>query len=178
MKKIVVFTAFALVAVAALLFAGYAYAQTQTPIDPVQPYGPGMMAGRGSMMGGYGRGGGMMGRWADGSSNTYGPMHSYMLQAFADKFGMTVEDVQAELDAGKTMWDIAESKGLSTDDFSSWMIEARTQALSQAVTDGLMTQEQADWMTQRMQQMQANGFGPGNCPMQGGRQAGRWNNQP
>ena len=52
------------------------------------------------------------------------------------------------------------------------LMTARDQAIDQAVTDGRITQQQADWMKQHKQQMQQGGFGPGmmdDGPMHGGR---------
>jgi hypothetical protein len=98
-------------------------------------------------------------------------MHTYMLAAIAEAFGMTAEDLQAALSAGKTMWDVAEEQGITQERFSELMLTSRTNALNRAVEDGVITQEQADWMITRMAQMQANGYGPGNCPMQGGQGA-------
>lgn len=175
MKKFLAIFAVVLVAVLALGIVGYAYAQTQTPPEFTRPYGqmgPGMMGGR--QGGGFGRG--MMG----GQTGSYGPMHTYMVDAFASALEMTPEELQAELDAGKTMWTVAEEKGYSAEQFTDLMLQARTEALNAMVAAGAITQEQADWMLQRMQQMQQNGFGPGNCPMHGGaggpgRGPSRWN---
>jgi len=162
MKKLVLIgIAVTVFAVAALSIAGFAYAQTVTPPSPGYPAGAGMMRG-------WGRGDsgpGMMGRWdRDGD----GPMHPYMLNAFAEALGITPDEIQAKLADGETMYTIAQAQGLSDEEFTSLMLEARSQALTQAVTDGSITQEQADWMNQRMQQMQENGYGPGNCPMHSG----------
>lgn len=173
MKKILLLTvAIAVIAAVSLGIAGYAYAQTQTPPNPTYPFGWGMM-GR---WGGFGPG--MMGGWG----GAYGPMHSYMVNAFAEALGISPEELQEQLNAGETMWSIAQAKGLSAEEFADLMIEARTKALDQAVADGVITQAQAEWMIQHMQQVQAAGFGPGNCPMHSGGgfgpgPAGRWNNR-
>jgi hypothetical protein len=170
-KKIYAILMAVIIAMATLAVAGYAYAQTQSPPNLPGPFGPGLM-GPGM------RGGGMMGRWGDSQTRTHGPLHKYMLRAFAAKLGLTSDEIQAQLDAGETMWTIASAQGISQEDFSAWMTEARTQALAQAVADGVLTQEQAEWMGQRMQRIHANGYGLGNCPMQGGKAGGRWNNRP
>ncbi|MCI0520702.1 MAG: hypothetical protein L0Z70_10675 [Chloroflexi bacterium] len=169
-----VLAALLVVSVAALGVFGYAYAQTATPGNGTTVFGPGMMGrwnnsagpgmmGRWQTDGAYGPGG-MMGQRGSGA----GPMHQYMVNAFAEALGTTPEDLQAQLDAGETMWSVAEAKGMTLEEFSSLMLTARTEALDQAVADGVLTQEQADWMTQRMAQAQAAGYGPGNCPMHGG----------
>jgi hypothetical protein len=171
MKKfIVIGVAILAVAIVALGVAGYAYAQTPTP--PTIPFGPGgRMGGQGG-----GRMGGMM-----GVAGQQGPMHEYMLAAMAEALDMTVEDLQAELDAGKTMWQVAEAKGLSLEAFQALMIDARAQALQQAVEAGTLTQEQADWMLSHMQGGGRRGGqgGQGGCPMHGGAGGpGRWNTSP
>jgi len=78
-------------------------------------------------------------------------MHTAMLQTFAQKLGLSVEALQARLDAGETLWQIASAQGVSQEDFAGWMAEARTAALDRAVADGTITQEQAAWMKQHMQ---------------------------
>jgi Spy/CpxP family protein refolding chaperone len=173
MKKFLAISAIVVLAVLALGVAGIAYAQTQTPPQPGFPMGRGMMRGWGDR----GFGPGMMGRWGEGG---YGPMHEYMEDAFAEALGISHDDLEAKLDAGETMWSIAQAQGLSDEEISQLMIDARTKALEKAVADGVLTQEQADWMTQRMQQAQESGFGPGACHGSGGPGRGpaqRWNDQ-
>lgn len=173
MKKRFMIITLAIAVIAALAFAGLAYAQDTTPTTPAIPWG-----GRGSghgMMGGAGNtgGAGMMGgyRGAARGSGT-GPMHTYMVEAYAEALGLTVEEVQDQFEAGKTMWQVAADQGLSDEEVQSVMIEARTAALNAMVADGVLTQEQADLMLQRMNTMMSNGFTPGNCPMNGGAGAG------
>ena len=174
MKKALLIGTIALVAVIAFGVVGYAAAQTITP-TPNAPFG-GQGYGRGGMMGG--RGGGMMGRGQQGGID--GPMHTYMVAAFAKALDMTAEDLEAEIDAGKTMWQVAEEKSLSVEEFQTLMVEARTAALKAAVADGVITQAQADWMLSRMQGRGGAGgsYGSGGCPMHGGGfgpGGGRWN---
>jgi len=144
----------AVVAVLAVAFgtAGYVYAQSPTPGTPNSGNGYGMGGGRGP------RGGGMMGGRAAGAEE--GILHDAMIAAFAEKLGMTAADLESRLDAGETMAQVAFSKGISSDDFFAMMTEVRTQAVDQAVKDGTLTQEQADWMKQRGAGM-GNGRGMG-----------------
>jgi hypothetical protein len=176
MKKLLVVGAVLALAIVALGMAGLVYAQTQTPPTPTFPgYGPGMMGGRGGMVGGF-------------QSGNIGPMHDYMVDAYAEALGITVEEFQDRLAGGENMWQIALSLGFSEEAIPGLMIAAHTQALNKAVDDGVLSQEQADWMIQRMAHMQAQGFGPGagGCGGFGGRtaraggmmQGWRWNNQP
>jgi len=154
----------AVVAVLAVAFgtAGYVYAQSPTPGVPTSGYGMG--GGRGP------RGGGMMG--ANGSESQDGIMHDEMVAAFAEKLGIPAADLEARLDKGETMAQVASSKGLTVDQFNTLMTEARAQAVDQAVKAGKLTQEQADWMKQRgagMSRGRGRGVGQGqfnnqNCP--------------
>ena len=136
MKKFVVTLMVIAVAVFALGVAGVAYAQspTQTPGT-----GTGFMGGRGSRSG-------------LGGANTNagdGILHDYMIAAYADQLGISVADLETRLDSGETMAQIAISTGLTLDQFRTLMVEVRTQAIEQALNDGVLTQAQADWMSQR-----------------------------
>jgi hypothetical protein len=93
-----------------------------------------------------------------------------MVAAFAAKLGLKAEDVQASLDKGQTMWQIAQAKGLTAEQFAAAMTEARTAGIAAAVKAGTLTQQQADWMNQRGQGMGAgrNGMDPEDCPMNNG----------
>ena len=153
---------------------GYAYAQGGEPPQFSEGFGPGMMGGfhgRGGMMGGN-SGYGMMG--FDGE---YGPMHEGMVAAFAEATGLTVDEIEARHDAGETMWDIATDAGLSEDEVFELMLSAREASLADAVANGWITEEQAEWMTERMSQMWSGDyeFGSGGC---GGRGHGRGFNNP
>jgi hypothetical protein len=133
----------------ALVFgtAGLVYAQTGTPQPYTNPgYGSGMMGGRG------GFGGGM--HFMD-----EGPYHDVMLSSFAEAIGLTVDQLDERLAEGETMWQIAESEGATWDEFIAIMQEARSSMLEQAVEDGSLSQDQADFMHSRWQE---RGFGRGN----------------
>jgi hypothetical protein len=42
-------------------------------------------------------------------------MHEYMEKAFAKALGISEEDLEAALAGGKTMWQVAEEKGMTVD---------------------------------------------------------------
>jgi len=171
MKKPLIVISLVILAVLAFGVVGLVYAQP--PFPPTQPspgFGPGMM-GRSGMMGGRG----MMG------GQGMGGMHPYMLAAVAEKLGMTPEELQDEMNNGKTMWQVAEAKDLSNEEITLLMLDARTKALDDAVAAGAMTADQAEWMRTHWEQMEANGMVPGGCHNQGGVGMGgmmrsRWNN--
>jgi hypothetical protein len=163
MKKFLVIgiiCAVAVVAVLAFGAVGYVYAQTQTPA-PGTGYGHGMMGGGRGMMG----------------NGTYGPLHEYMINELAKGLGLTAEEMQTRIENGETPYQIAQSLGLTDEQISALFLQAHDDALAQAVADGVITQEQADWMDEHMEQRWEDGvpgFGPGTgCPgMGGGRQGG------
>ena len=78
-----------------------------------------------------------------------GILHDYMLQVFSDKLGIPEADIETRLDAGENMSQIAVSEGLTLEEFQTWMLDARAQAIKLALADGAITQEQADWMNSR-----------------------------
>ena len=187
MKKILLIAVGFMVAVLVFGVAGFAYAQSQTPPTPEYPYGPGMMGGgygrgydRGygqGMMGGYGMHAlnGVEGMGWDGE---YGPMHEAMIAALAEALDLTPEELEARHDAGETMWQIAESQGLSAEEIQDLILSAHDAVLDDAVADGLLTEEQADWMDAHMEHMESGMFGNGgfggHCDGAGWNASSRW----
>jgi hypothetical protein len=122
--------------------------------------------------------------------NGGGYLHTYMVAAVADKLGLTVDEVNTRIAAGETMYDIAIAEGITAEDFPTFMTDVRAAALDAAVKDGVITQEQADWMKSRGfgrgGMMGGQGF-TGTCPMYGSGQSSqfgpgmmrgwRWQNQ-
>ena len=143
MNKTLLSIVLVMVEAIALGTAGFVYAQASTPPTPV----PGSGYGQGMMMGGRGMRGGMT--LAPAARGQDGLLHDKMIAVFAEKIGISVEDLNARLAKGETMAQIASSKGLTADQFTTLMADARSQAIDQAVKDGTLTQAQADWMKQR-----------------------------
>jgi hypothetical protein len=110
--------------------------------------------------------------------NGAGPLHTYMVAAFAEKLSLQAEDVNAQLAAGESMYDIAITAGVQAENFPALMVEVRSDVLSAAVKAGTITQEQADWISARGF---GRGYGTGNCPIHSGQSqqpncgAGMWN---
>lgn len=160
MKKTLLVIAVLGVLTIALAATGSAYAQG---VNPPQPRGP--------MMGGG-----------------EGPLHDYMVDAMASVLKMSATDLEARLETGETFYQIAISKGFTADQIPALMQTARTDALKKAVVDGVITQEQSDWMSQRMgggmrggmgngRGRNSSGMGSGPCGGTGVPvgQGGRWN---
>jgi hypothetical protein len=181
MKKLWIIGTLAALAVIAFGVVGYAYAQSQDADDTDGiSSGCGMSgAGRGMMrMFGSDQDEGGCGFANGAEAGEYGPLHDYMYTAFAQALGLTPEELETRRQAGDTLWDIAQEQGLTAEQFQAMMTTARTSAINQAVADGVITQAQADWMLERMNQMQGYGVGDGSCPGGGMHGRGRWNSQP
>lgn len=103
------------------------------------------------------------------AQNGGGWMHDYVEQALAAKLGLTEQQVEEQLAAGKPMYQIALDNGITQEALTDFMNEVHKDAFEAAVKDGVVTQEQADFMLQRMQNRA--GYGMGNCPMQNGQGA-------
>ena len=151
MKKILVGVSVLLVAVV-IFGAGFFFAQSNLVSAAGLPLG----FGPGNMMGGRGGQG-------------QGQVHEYVEQALADKLGLTKEAVETSLSNGKTMLQVVTDTGAKEADAVTLLTEVHKTALSKAVTEGLLTQAQADTM---LKNMSANGFAYGEMGMRG-RQDGR-----
>jgi hypothetical protein len=77
-------------------------------------------------------------------------IHDTVRAAVADALGMTVEELDAAHAEGKRLETIAEEQGVDIQTVLDARKAALEEALAQAVTDGVITQDQADWMLQHM----------------------------
>jgi hypothetical protein len=143
MKKFTL--AFVLVAtlVVALITTGFVSAQGPAPVNPQAP-----TTGNGYGRGGMNNGSGMVGRGANVAAGE-GILHDGMIAVYAEKLGISVADLDARLANGETISQIAAEKGLTAEQFTALMSEARSQAIDQAVKAGTLTQEQGDWLKTR-----------------------------
>jgi hypothetical protein len=97
--------------------------------------------------GGLGRAaGGMRGAFGNGWMAGGVPL----VEAVAQATGLPTEDVVAALQDGQTYAQIVASKGKTLQDVVDVAVQARSEALQQAVADGRFTQEQADTMLSSM----------------------------
>ena len=128
--------------------------------DGAYTHGPGMMWDNDGQF--FGRHGGM---WGNQGSYEENPMHAGMVESLAVAAGLAVDDFNARLADGETMYQILESAGLSAEEITDAYNNAHDAALQTAVDEGWITQEQADWMDGHMQGIW-NGesdFRPGGC---------------
>lgn len=150
MKKSLVLLAL-IAAAGVAVFGAVGYAQAATP-DPIVPGG-----GWGNGRGGYAGDG--TGVPMQQSINLDGAIDDDMAAYLAEALGITVEELKAREAAGETLVEIGLSLGFDEAAIFDLHIQARKSALAQAVADGVLTQEQADWMLSRLDVMGA-GYGP------------------
>ena len=73
----------------------------------------------------------------------------------AEKLGMTTEDLMAEIQAGKSISEVAKEQGVDIGEIVTAYMEQLEERLSQAVENGKITQEQADEMAEKKQTHEA-----------------------
>jgi len=120
-----------LLVVGALTAVMVGSALAQEPDPPGKPFG-------GFGRGGFGHFGGD--RWT-------------MFDTMAEALGLTPEGLFAELHAGKSLAEVAEAQGVDMETLQDAMQVDRIEAIQQAVEDGTLTQEQADRMLERLENM-------------------------
>lgn len=128
----------------ALVVVTSAFAQGPSVPDPAN--------GAGQMRRGNGAGIGLGVRAVDEAD-----MHA----AIAGALGMTVEDFEAALAEGKTPSILALELGVDFADVRAAMASLHAEALEQAVAEGLITQERANWMLSRQAGYGNGGYGSG-----------------
>lgn len=105
-----------------------------------------------------------------------GLRHGLLPGAVAELLDMTPEELWQEQADGKTLSQIAQEKGISDQQLIDAMLAAQKEAIEQALADGRITQEQADWLLERMEAMTpfelSNPFAPGKAGP--GMRGGRW----
>lgn len=69
-----------------------------------------------------------------------------MHAAIADALGMSLDEFEAAIAAGETPATLALARGIDLAVIQEAMAAAHNAAFAQAVADGLITQEQADWI--------------------------------
>jgi hypothetical protein len=166
MSKKIVF-AVALVAaltITALAGAGLALAQGPTQPAPDSVPGSGCCGGWGMRGGGWGWHG--MG----------------LIDALAELTGLEPADLYAELQEGKTLLEVAQAHSISAEQLVEAALASRAEVLQQRVEAGYLTQEQADWMLDHIEEEMLEhleaGVSPGSNPSTGsGHRCGRFGGQ-
>ena len=92
------------------------------------------------------------------------------LEAAAQALGMTADELSSALQSGKTLEQLADEAGLDLQDMQDAIRAAHETDLrariGQAVSDGTMTQEKADWLLEGLEKgfLDGPGFGFGFGP--------------
>ena len=86
-----------------------------------------------------------------------------MHAAIAEALDMSIEEFEAAVAEGKTPFILAQERGIDFAEVQASMDAVHIDALQQAVNDGLITQEQANWMHSHRggQDGQGNGMNGG-----------------
>jgi len=66
------------------------------------------------------------------------------MESIAEVLGMTAEELFAAVEEGQTMAELAAAQGVELSEVVEALVAPRVEQLVQAVTDGRLTQEQAD----------------------------------
>ena len=83
------------------------------------------------------------------------------LDNMANVLGITVDELKTELQ-NKKMQDVVTAHGLTFEQFQQQMLQIKKDAISQSVTDGKLTQDQADKILQNMENRQNKLAAPDN----------------
>jgi hypothetical protein len=137
---------------------------------PAPGYGSGMMGSGYGMMGGDNAWMQAMHAWGTGPN----AMHTLVWNGLAEALDLTPDELSAELANGKTLAQVAEERGVSQAQLASALEQSVKTGLDQAVTDGVLTRQQADqmlsqmagrfeWMLSHMGGRMGPGFGTGGC---------------
>ncbi len=158
-KLALVMGVLALVTILGVVSVGAAFAQTDTPPAQATPTTPGQPdAGK------PGRGFGLGFGFRGGDAATF--------DAVAKALNLTPTQLFEQLHSGKTLSEIATAQGVDLSAVQAAVNASQVQAMkdkiAQAVKDGTITQEQADWLLQGMEK----GY------FQGGQRLRLWRTRP
>ncbi len=138
--------AVAVTAVMGLAGGSLVLAQAPDAVPQTESVAPGSMWGR--MKGAFER------AWGRGLGS------DVQRETIAEALGLTVEELEAELESGKSLADLAEEKGVDLQAIYDAAAAARTasqrQNLEDQVASGDLTQDKADWLIEGQEQ----GFSP------------------
>jgi hypothetical protein len=162
MSKKIVFVVALVAALTMTALAGVGLAFAQEPTPPASDYVPGCGCGGWGMRGGWGGGWGWHGMG--------------LIDALAELTGLEPTDLYAELQEGKTLLEVAQAHDVSAEQLVEAALDSRSEVLQQRVEAGYLTQEQADWMLDHMEEEMIEhleaGMSPGfNCWRLGGQPA-------
>lgn len=86
----------------------------------------------------------LAGAAAAAGGNGAGKMLGGLRSALSEKFGITQEELKQSRTDGQTLRQLLESKGVNVEDFVASEVEARKALIAQLVSQGKLTEEQAE----------------------------------
>ena len=144
-KKIIILSVLALAAVGLLVASRQAFAQEAAPTTTAETRSAASTLGKG-----FSRG-----------MHAYGRLGDSGLAAAAEILGMTSDELTTQLQAGASLADLADKAGIDLqtlrDAVEAAQLEDTKTQISEAVSAGNLTQEEADWMLKGL----AAGYTPG-----------------
>lgn len=88
-----------------------------------------------------------------------------MVETISDLLGLTPEEIHTERVEGKTLAEIANEQGITDEALIEAIVAGRVDAIEEALAEGTITQEQADWLIAKAEAMApfqiTNPFAPG-----------------
>lgn len=142
-RRLAISVVAALALVAVVAGSAMAAPWHQTPVAPVQQ----QWQGYGPCGGGFGMGHGH--GWGFGMRGGFGAFGG-MLGYAADALGLSAEELAIELQAGKTLAQVAAERGIAREGVVNSLLASQQEALAARVAAGYLTQEQADAMLAQM----------------------------
>lgn len=156
------------VVLTATLVSSLAFAQGNNPNnddgETEEWFGPRSGFGRGPMMGQGWNGTQIWDCPLHTGAHTDGLMRDAIWEATANALSLSLDELEAEFADGKSLPQLADERGVEWTDLIAAVEQARREWIEQAVADGLIPQEQADWMIEHMEGFGDHmipGFGPG-----------------
>ena len=77
--------------------------------------------------------------------------YDYVESILKNKLGMTDDEITAGFNSGKTMYDLAEEKGMTEDEFKKSLLEERNKAIDKAIANGTITKAEGDSMKETLE---------------------------
>ena len=96
--------------------------------------------------------------------------YEYVTSVLKNKLGLTGIEITEGLNSGKTVYDLAKTKGMTEEQFKAALLEERSKAVDEAVIKGTMTKEQGDALKADLKNNQTSctgNFGAGNSNLNG-----------
>ena len=140
MSKKIVFVVALVTALTVTALAGAGLAFAQGPTLPAPDYVTGCGCG----------GWGMRAGSEGGSARGWHGMG--LIDTLAELTKLEPADLYAELQEGRTLLEVAQAHGISAEQLVEAALASRAEVLQQRVEAGYLTQEQADWMLDHMEE--------------------------